>query len=285
MRVTSAGSGARRPRPGPTSSATAATRRASPRGQTVTGRPPTLLLDAGTGLRRLTALLRWPRRSRAPSCSTHLHWDHVQGLPFFRGGDREDARVRLLLPDQGDGADAEALLARMMSPPFFPIDAVTAARRLELRRLPERHFTAEGFTRPRPRRSPTRGAHRRLPGQRRAFVGGLRPRPLPDGPRAPDPTGWGEYHEAPSSWPATSTSSSTTPTCGPRRSQAEGSFGHAAADYAVGLGTRPAPAGRALPPPAGARRRRGRADWCAGSPGPAPVVAAARARSLSCDPL
>ena len=59
---------------------------------------------------------------------THLHWDHVQGLPFFRSGDREDARVRMLLPDQGEGADAEAVLARMMSPPFFPIDAFGAPR-------------------------------------------------------------------------------------------------------------------------------------------------------------
>ena len=53
---------------------------------------------------------------------THLHWDHVQGLPFFGAGDRDDAEVVLALPDQGDGADAAAVLGRAMSPPHFPID-------------------------------------------------------------------------------------------------------------------------------------------------------------------
>jgi phosphoribosyl 1,2-cyclic phosphodiesterase len=80
---------------------------------------PSLLLDAGTGLRRVPDLLG-DRPFRGTILLTHLHWDHVQGLPFFTSGDRDDAQVRLLLPAQG-GVDAEALLARMMSPPFFPI--------------------------------------------------------------------------------------------------------------------------------------------------------------------
>ena len=84
------------------------------------GNPPTLLLDAGTGIRRVTALL-----GEVPFVGaivlTHLHWDHVQGLPFFRGGDRDDAQVMLALPRQENGSDAEAVLARMMSPPNFPI--------------------------------------------------------------------------------------------------------------------------------------------------------------------
>lgn len=86
---------------------------------------PTLLLDAGTGLSGVTGAL-----DGAPYHGdillTHLHWDHVQGVPFFRAGDRDDARVRLLLPAQ-DGASSDMsgsaarLLARAMSPPHFPI--------------------------------------------------------------------------------------------------------------------------------------------------------------------
>ena len=49
---------------------------------------------------------------------THLHWDHTHGLPFFRAGDRPDARVAVHLPAQ-DGDPVE-VLARGFSPPHFP---------------------------------------------------------------------------------------------------------------------------------------------------------------------
>ena len=80
---------------------------------------PTLVLDAGTGLRSLTGLL--DGRAYAGSIVlSHLHWDHVQGLPFFAAGDRDDARVELYLPGQ-DGLSGRDLLAQTLSPPAFPI--------------------------------------------------------------------------------------------------------------------------------------------------------------------
>jgi ribonuclease BN (tRNA processing enzyme) len=83
------------------------------------GAPWSLVLDAGTGLRRLTDHLDGGAFTGTLLLS-HLHWDHVQGLPFFSAGDRDDARVRLLLPDQL-GSTASEVLARAMSPPHFPI--------------------------------------------------------------------------------------------------------------------------------------------------------------------
>jgi phosphoribosyl 1,2-cyclic phosphodiesterase len=82
----------------------------APDGPSDGGSPPRLILDAGTGLRRVTGLL-----GGAPFAGTiiltHLHWDHVHGLPFFTAGDRPDARVTLMLPEQGSaGAAAAALL-------------------------------------------------------------------------------------------------------------------------------------------------------------------------------
>ena len=82
-------------------------------------RCPTLVLDAGTGLRALTGRLEGRSYDGAVLLS-HLHWDHVQGLPFFAAGDRDDARVDLYLPAQ-DGASARDLLAQTLSPPAFPI--------------------------------------------------------------------------------------------------------------------------------------------------------------------
>jgi phosphoribosyl 1,2-cyclic phosphodiesterase len=78
---------------------------------------PSLVLDAGTGLRRLTEALDGAA-FRGTILLTHLHWDHTQGLPFFAAGDRDDARVTLAMPAQGP---AEPVLARAMSPPHFPI--------------------------------------------------------------------------------------------------------------------------------------------------------------------
>jgi phosphoribosyl 1,2-cyclic phosphodiesterase len=79
---------------------------------------PTLALDAGTGLRNLSALL-----DGAPFNGTivlgHLHWDHVMGLPFFPAGDRDDASVHVMAPEQGVAPIDE--LTRLMSPPLFPI--------------------------------------------------------------------------------------------------------------------------------------------------------------------
>jgi ribonuclease BN (tRNA processing enzyme) len=77
-----------------------------------------LVLDAGTGLRNLTRLL-----AGAPFVGTivlgHLHWDHVMGLPFFAGGDRDDARVHVMGPEQASATLDD--LTRLMSPPLFPI--------------------------------------------------------------------------------------------------------------------------------------------------------------------
>ncbi len=83
-------------------------------------RAPSLLLDAGTGLRALGALLG-EAPFRGAMLLGHLHWDHTQGLPFCRAIDNDGAEVRLCLPDQEDGLPALDVLRRSMSPPHFPI--------------------------------------------------------------------------------------------------------------------------------------------------------------------
>jgi phosphoribosyl 1,2-cyclic phosphodiesterase len=108
------------------------------------GAPPTLVLDAGTGLRRLTEVM-----AGAPFRGTillgHLHWDHTEGLPFFAAGDRSDSRVRLMLPDQG-GAQPEELLERWMSPPFFPIPPHVLRGDWSFELLEDGERELEGFT-------------------------------------------------------------------------------------------------------------------------------------------
>ena len=83
------------------------------------GDRPTLVLDAGTGLRSLTAILGGVAFDGS-IVLTHLHWDHLQGLPFFAAGDRDDARLDFYVPAQ-DGRSGRDLLAQSFSPPSFPI--------------------------------------------------------------------------------------------------------------------------------------------------------------------
>jgi ribonuclease BN (tRNA processing enzyme) len=51
---------------------------------------------------------------------THLHWDHIIGLPFFTPAFRPDACIDVYGPAQADGSLGE-VFAQVMRPPFFPI--------------------------------------------------------------------------------------------------------------------------------------------------------------------
>jgi phosphoribosyl 1,2-cyclic phosphodiesterase len=74
------------------------------------GESPSLILDAGTGLTRLSKLLDG-HPFRGTILLGHLHWDHTHGLPFFAAGDRFDSRVSVLMPADGDPED---LIARVI---------------------------------------------------------------------------------------------------------------------------------------------------------------------------
>jgi ribonuclease BN (tRNA processing enzyme) len=84
-----------------------------------------LILDLGTGLRALgDVLLKEVRAAGAPlhatALLTHLHFDHILGLPFF--GPLQDPGARLTVhgPAQEKGSLKDALNAAVQ-PPVFPI--------------------------------------------------------------------------------------------------------------------------------------------------------------------
>lgn len=104
---------------------------------------PSLLMDAGTGIRSLPDLLG-PEPFRGSILLSHLHWDHVEGLPFCRAVDRDDARVDLHVPEQ-DGVSARDLLARTLSPPSFPIEPEGLLGSWRFLPAPEGATSIEGF--------------------------------------------------------------------------------------------------------------------------------------------
>ena len=197
---------------------------------------PSLVLDAGTGLRRLTGPLDGSA-FRGTILLTHLHWDHVHGLPFFAGGDRPDARVDLFLPAQGAAGDAAAVLARGMSPPHFPIGPDGLRGAWSFSSLEPGRFDVEGFS-VTAREIPHRGG--RTFGYRisdgRAAVAYL-PDHCPT-TCGPGPDGWGEYHAAALELASGVDVLVHDAQLLPEEVAAEAAFGHAAADYAVELGRR-----------------------------------------------
>ena len=78
-----------------------------------------LVLDAGTGLRRLGARLP-PTTARVDILLTHLHMDHIQGLGFFGPLYHPGIEVHLWGPASST-LTLEARLSRYLSPPLFPV--------------------------------------------------------------------------------------------------------------------------------------------------------------------
>lgn len=89
-----------------------------------------LILDGGTGLRALGDTLGAP--ARATLLFSHVHWDHIQGVPFFGPAFHPGSELTLVGATRG-GVDLRAALARQMTPPTFPIglDALRARLRFQ----------------------------------------------------------------------------------------------------------------------------------------------------------
>jgi phosphoribosyl 1,2-cyclic phosphodiesterase len=79
-----------------------------------------IVLDLGTGLRFWGADLPVDEPFHGHALVTHLHWDHVQGLPFFAPVLRPESSLDIYAPASDDAALATAF-DEFMSPPYFPV--------------------------------------------------------------------------------------------------------------------------------------------------------------------
>jgi phosphoribosyl 1,2-cyclic phosphodiesterase len=89
--------------------------------------PRRIVIDCGTGLVELAR--RWGARApEALILQTHMHWDHLQGFPFFAPLYRREARFELWAAER-DRKSLPEVLDEYMRRPTFPIglDAIPAA--------------------------------------------------------------------------------------------------------------------------------------------------------------
>jgi phosphoribosyl 1,2-cyclic phosphodiesterase len=200
------------------------------------GEAPSLILDAGTGIRRTSSLMNG-EPFRGSVLLSHLHWDHVHGLPFCDATDRLDSRVTLFVPDQLDGSDPLEMLSRGMSPPHFPVRADELRGDWSFVSLSSSVLEIEGFT-VLVEEIPHKGGRTyglRVSDSSATVV--YMPDHCPSA-LGPGPDNLGEYHQAAMSLCEGADVLIHDAQLVREELEAEGYFGHAAAEYAVELGRR-----------------------------------------------
>lgn len=82
-----------------------------------------LILDLGTGLRFFGQTQRADGSFSGTAFVTHMHWDHVQGLPFFTPVLAPGARLDVYAPRPQPDLDLASAFGEFMRPPYFPVTA------------------------------------------------------------------------------------------------------------------------------------------------------------------
>ena len=221
------------------------------------GESPSLVLDAGTGIRRRSPAARRPSLRRGRSSSGTCTGTTPRACRSSPAPTVPDARTDVYMPAQGD---AEEVLRRVMSPPHFPITPAQLRGTWRFHGPRARHGARHrGLHRPRPRDPAQGGPDLRLPRLRRHGHDRLPVGPLSHRCSGPGPTGSGS---------TTTAALALARHCDVLLHDAQylddelparASFGHASSGYAVRLAERRrGPARAAVPPRPAPHRRRDR---------------------------
>lgn len=104
-----------------------------------------LILDAGTGIRELGLLmLEEPPRSSSMLFS-HVHWDHIQGLPFFTPLFIPTFSFTIFAPAKFKRS-LQKVLNKQMAPDVFPVDFGNLAAKIQFKTLASKGSPVGPFT-------------------------------------------------------------------------------------------------------------------------------------------
>ncbi len=119
-----------------------------------------ILFDLGTGLRYFGDCHSGREPFRGTCLLSHVHWDHIQGLPFFTPLLQDGAEVDVYAPVQDDGISVEQLFGATIKPPLFPIHYAHLPGTVRFHEVDRSEFTigdARVVARPIPHIGPTVG--------------------------------------------------------------------------------------------------------------------------------
>jgi ribonuclease BN (tRNA processing enzyme) len=105
-----------------------------------------VILDAGSGLRPLGHELMKQRNGAltADILLSHTHWDHIQGLPFFKPLSSRETSVYIYGAAQ-EGVPLKDILGRQMDPMVFPVPLNALAAGITVVEIGEGEFDIEDF--------------------------------------------------------------------------------------------------------------------------------------------
>ncbi len=105
-----------------------------------------ILLDLGTGLRYFGNGRPPGETFRGTCLLTHLHWDHAQGLPFFKPVLTAGAELDIYGPEQEDGRSLADAVRTFLSPPHFPVPVEAFPGKIRFHDLADDDFQVGGVS-------------------------------------------------------------------------------------------------------------------------------------------
>ena len=135
-----------------------------------TGDDRIVIVDAGSGIRRLGNRLIAEKRHDFALIFTHAHWDHIMGFPFFRPIYRSGTRISLFGCPFAQSSVRE-MISRIMAPPNFPVNFEDITADIHYQEACQETFQLGGLTiTPIPISHPNQGMGYRFEEDGKSFV-------------------------------------------------------------------------------------------------------------------
>jgi len=99
----------------------------------------TIIIDSGTGIRKLGNKLVKENKKKYNIIFTHSHWDHILGFPFFKPLYIKGTEIEMYgCPFSQESI--KKIISGMMNPPYFPVDFSRVKSKISYSNYCEKEF-------------------------------------------------------------------------------------------------------------------------------------------------